>query len=186
MVRRAALMLICLSSSSALEAAGPPIAFVKASTKGDSIHLIHPDGTGLTKVYTAPRQGRFGSQVDRVTLKPGGGQIAFILDGWHLMVQNHLDSGEPDGDAYEVDVPNGNCALHDPDYRSDGSLVVADGCFKTWVVAPDATSATEWFSNGNIGALAALGTGLVYFETQTLGSGELKLRTAGGTTSVVV
>lgn len=185
MVRNALFMLACLASSGAAQAAGgPPIAFVTGSAKGDSIHLVYPDGTGLTKVYTAPRQGRFGSQVDRVSLKPGGGQIAFVLDSARLMVQNHLDSGQPDGAAYEVDVPNGDCVLYDPDYRSDGSLVVADGCSKTWLVAPDATSATDWFS-GNIGALAALGTGLVYFETQSNSSGQLKLRNADGTTSAI-
>lgn len=177
-----------LTSTAALgqTAGGPPIAYVTGSTKGDAIYLVYPDGTGLTKVYTAPRQGRFGSRVDRVSLKPSGDQIAFVLDNTRLMLQNHSSSGQPVGEAFEVDVPNGSCALHDPDYRSDGSLVVSDGCQKVWLVAPDAssaTTATEWFS-GNIGALAARGTDLVYFETQSASSGELKLRSATGTSVI--
>jgi hypothetical protein len=127
-----------------------------------------------------------GSRIDRVSLKPGGGQIAFVLDNTRLMFQNHSSSGQPVGAAFEVDVPNGSCGLYDPDYRSDGSLVVSDGCQKIWLVAADASSAsvaTEWFG-GDIGALAARGTDLVYFETQSASSGELKLRTATGTTLI--
>ena len=191
-MNRMALALIgVLASTTALgqtAVGGPPIGYVTGSTKGDAIFLVYPDGSGPTKVYQAAAGSRrsAGSRIDRVSLKPGGGQIAFVLDNTRLMFQNHASSGQPVGAAFEVDVPNGNCALYDPDYRSDGSLVVSDGCQKTWLVAPDATSATtatEWFS-GNIGALAARGTDLVYFETQSASSGELRLRTAGGTTVV--
>lgn len=167
---------------------GPPIAYVTGSSKGDAIYLVYPNGTGLTKVYQGAAGSRrsAGSRIDRVSLRPSGGQIAFVLDNTRLMLQNHSASGQPVGAAFEVDVPNGYCALYDPDYRSDGSLVVSDGCSKAWLVAPDAnseTTATEWFS-GDIGALAARGTDLVYFETQSASSGELKLRTAGGTTVI--
>lgn len=179
-----------LTSTTALGqtgAGGPPIAYVAGSSKGDAIYLVHPDGTGLTKVYQGAAGSRrsAASQIDRVSLSPSGGQIAFVLDNTRLMIQNHFDSGQPDGAAYEVDVPNGNCVLYDPDYRSDGSLVVSDGCLKTWLIAPGATSATEWFSHGNIGAQAALGMGLVYFETTSNSSGVLKLRTVDGTTSPI-
>src|SRR5687767_7617562 len=111
-----------LTSTAALGQAAvdpPPIAYVTGSTRGDAIYLVYPNGTGLTKVYTAPRQGRFGSQVDRVSLKPSGDQIAFVLDSTRLMLQNHSSSGQPVGDPFEVDVPNGECQLYDPDYRSD-------------------------------------------------------------------
>ena len=115
------------STAGFAQAIGPSIAYVKGSARGDSIYLVDPDGTGLTKVYQAPRQGRVGSQIDRVTIKPGGGAVAFIQDSTHLWVQAFGGTGQPDGTAYEIDVP-GNCALYDPDYRADGSLYVSDSC----------------------------------------------------------
>jgi len=164
---------------------GPAIGYVKGSAKGDAIYLINPDGTGETRLYQAPRSGRFGGQIDRLSLRPGGGEVAFILNSTQLMVQRHNSSGQPSGDAFEIDVP-GSCSLYDPDYRSDGDLYVSDGCFNVWVVDTDGPSAATALTGANIAALAAIGTSLLYVEAgTTVDTGDLKLRTAGGTTSTV-
>jgi len=179
-----------LTSTSAFGQAigGPPIAYVKGSTRGDSIYLVYPDGTGLTKVYQAPRQGRFGSQIDRVSVKPGGGEVAFVQDSSHLMVQPFDSSGQPVGSAHEVTL-TGSCAIYDPDYRSDGTLYVSEQCTglpKVWTVAPNATTGTEWFTlAADIGALAALGTDLLYAEGQAGNPGTLKRRTAANVTTTI-
>ena len=170
---------------------GPPIAYVKGSAKGDAIYLINPDGTGETKVYQAPRNGRLGGgQIGRVSVMPGGGALAFTLNFSQLMVQNFDSAGQPVGSAYEVDVP-GNCGVDEGDYRSDGVLHVHDTCMNDWTVAPGGTVASAAFTGGNWGALAALGTSLLYVEhgSTTTNNGEitgdLKVRTTGGTVSQI-
>lgn len=170
---------------------GPPIAYVKGSAKGDAIYLINPDGTGETKVYQAPRNGRLGGgQIGRVSVKPGGGELAFTLNFNQFMVQNFDSAGQPVGSAYEVDVP-GNCGLGEGDYRSDGTLYVVDDCLTVWTVAPDANVTNSSFTGGNWGAIAALGTSLLYVEhgSTTTNNGEitgdLKVRTTGGTVSQI-
>ena len=177
-----------LTSTTAFGQAGPPIAYVKGSIKGDAIYLVYPDGTGLTKVYQAPRQGRFGSQIDRVTVKPNGGEVAFVQDSAHLMVQPFDSGGQPVGSGHEVTL-TGGCSLYDPDYRSDGTLYVSEQCTglpKVWTVAPNATTGTEWFTlASDIGALAALGTDLLYVEVQTGGPATLKRRTTANVTTTV-
>lgn len=164
---------------------GPEIGYVKGSPRGDAIYLINPDGTGETRVYQAPRTGRSGGQIDRLSLRPGGGEVAFILNSAQLMIQRHDSNGQPSGVAIEIDVP-GTCGLSDPDYRSDGDLYVSDGCLQVWVVDTDGASATMVLSNSNVSAEAALGTDLLYVEAgTTVDQGTLKRRTAGGTISTI-
>lgn len=163
------------------------IGYVKGSIKGDSIYVNNPNGTAETKVYQAPRTGRFGAQIDRVSLRPGGGEVAFILNSNQLWVQRH-DANGPVGDPVEVDVPD-NCSLYDPDYRSDGDLYVAESCAqpRVLVVDTDSASITSSFSTGDISALAAVGTSLLYVEAgATVDTGSLKLRTASGATTTII
>lgn len=182
-----ALGLLTSTASLAQAVGGPSIGYVRGSARGDAIYLINPDGTGETRVYQSSRSGRFvgGGQIDRLSLRPGGGEVAFILNATQLMIQKHDSSGHPSGEAFEIDVP-GSCALYDPDYRSDGDLYVSDSCFNVWVVDTDGPSAATAFTGANISAMAAIGTSLLYVEAgATVDTGDLKLRTAGGTTSTV-
>lgn len=177
--------LLTCTSASAQSVGGPAIGYVKGSAKGDAIYLINPDGTGETRLYQAPRLGHSGGQIDRLSLRPGGGEVAFILNSTQLMVQKHDSSGQPSGAAFEIDVP-GSCALSDPDYRSDGDLYVSDSCSNVWIVDTDGSPAAAAFTRANISAMAAVGTSLPYVEAgATVDTGDLKLRTAGGATSMV-
>lgn len=182
--------LLTASVAYAQTAVGPPIAYVKGSARGDAIYLVNPDGTGETKVYQAPRNGRFGGQIERVSVRPGGGELAFTLNHDQLMVQDFDSAGQPVGSAYEVDVP-GACGIADGDYRSDGTLYVVDDCLTVWTVAPDANVTSSSFAGGNWGAIAALGTSLLYVEHGSPAgnngeiSGALKLRTSSGTVSQI-
>ena len=161
------------------------IGYVKGSSRGDAIYLVSSDGTGETKVYQAPRTGRFGGQIDRLSLRPGGGELAFVLDNTRLMIQRYDSSGQPTGAATEIDIA-GSCALYDPDYRSDGDLLVSDSCGNILLVDTDTSTVTTLFSQSNIAGLAAVGTSVLYAETLTgLDPLELKLRTSAGTTTTV-
>jgi hypothetical protein len=177
--------LLMTSAGYAQSTAGLEIGYVKGSAKGDAIYLINSDGTGETKLYQAPRQGRFGGQIDRLSLRPGGGEVAFVLNGTQLMIQLHETSGQPNGDAFEIDLA-GACGLYDPDYRSDGDLYIADTCLNVWVVDTDARLATSVLTSANVSALAAIGTSLLYVEAgSVVNNGDLKLRTASGTITTV-
>jgi hypothetical protein len=185
-----ALGLLTSTAGFAQAVGGPSIAYVKGTTKGDAIFLVNPDGTGLTKVYQAPRQGRFASQIDRVTIKPGGGEVAFVQDSADLIVQPFDSNGQPVGSAYQVALSSTRCSTYDPDYRSDGYLYVA-GCGETvWKVAPGATSGTEWFApDVSVGALAALGTSLLYIDGNPVGvsggNAQLKTRDSSDATTSI-
>ena len=177
--------LLTATASYAQTADSLEIGYVKGSPRGDSIYLVSPDGTGETRVYQAPRTGRFGGQIDRLSLRPGGGELAFVLDNTRLMIQRYSSSGQPTGAATEIDIA-GSCALYDPDYRSDGDLYVSDSCGNLLLVDTDTSTVTTVFSQSNIAGLAALGTSVLYAEAGSgLGPAELKLRTSAGTTSPV-
>lgn len=161
------------------------IGYVKGAARGDAIYLINPDGTGERKLYQAPRDGRFGGQIDRLSIRPGGGEVAFVLNNTQLMIQRHDASGQPVGAAFEIDFA-GSCGLYDPDYRSDADLYVADTCSNVWLVDTDAGTKSIVFSGANISALAAVGTSLLYVDAGSgVDTGSLKLRTAGGTTTTI-
>lgn len=190
MYRSALLIAGLLTASATYGQVGPPIAYVKGAAKGDAIYLVNPDGTGETKVYQAPRTGRLGGQIGRVSVRPLGGELAFTLNNAQLMIQNFDSAGQPVGPAYEVDVP-GTCGVDEADYRSDGTLYVFDACSNVWTVAPDATITNSSFAGGNWGAIAALGTSLLYVEHGSSSgnngeiSGALKLRTSTGAVSQI-
>lgn len=105
----AALLLATASAAGAQATGGPPIAYVKAGGQQE-IYLVNPGGSGLTKLYTAPRKTGFAS----IDLRPGGGEIAFVemASGKPrvLKVQKFDSSGVKQGQAQIV--PN-LCA---PDY----------------------------------------------------------------------
>ena len=161
------------------------IGYVKGSAKGDAIYLINPDGTGETKLYQAPREGRFGGQINRLSLRPSGREVAFVLNSTRLMIQRHDAAGQAIGGASEIDFA-GDCVLYDPDYRSDGDLYVLDGCLNVWLVDTDAGTKSLAFSGANVSAMTALGTSLLYVEAgSVVDTGSLKLRTASGTTTTI-
>jgi hypothetical protein len=167
---------------------GPPIGYVKGSTKGDAIYLVYPDGTGLTKVYQAPSRGRSGSTISRISIMPGGGAVALIQDEVFLRVQRYGSNGQPDGAAYDVNIPSGTrpCAIGDVDFRSDGALVVSDGCLNVWTAAPGATAASLLFTaSANISAVRWMLDGSVLFQEGQLGSMMLKQRHSTGEITVV-
>ena len=182
--------LLSASAAYAQTAVGLPIGYVMGSAKGDAIYVLNADGTGETKVYQAPRQGRVGSRIDDLSLRPGGGEVAFVLDGGQLWVQKFGSTGQADGDAFEVAVP-GDCFLGGPDYRSDGDLYVSDSCLNVWLVDTDGRTASLVFTGANISGMAAVGTSLLYSEGGSVDSngvvtGNLKLRTAAGSTTTIV
>lgn len=161
------------------------IGYVKGSPRGDAIYLVSSDGTGETKVYQAPRTTRFGGQIQRLSLRPGGGELAFVLDFTQLMILRYDSSGQPTGEATEIEIA-GSCGLGDPDYGSDGDLYVADSCGNMLLVDTDTSAVETVFSQSNIAALAAVGTSVLYAETLTgLAPLELKLRTSTGSTTSV-
>jgi hypothetical protein len=175
-------LIALLSTTPALAGVGgPPIAYTKGSVKGDAIYLVHPDGTGLTKLYqttTSPRN--FGGKIERLAILPGGGEVAFTQDSVLLRVQKHHANGQPNGPAYNVTVPNNRCALGDVDYRADGTLVVSDGCFNVWVVPPGGTAATKLFSTAeNIGAVRWMRDGSVLIHSGPLEAMRLRRWSSG-------
>lgn len=169
---------------------GPPIAYVAGGSTGDAIYLVYPDGTGLTKVYQSPSSGRVPGRIERVTIKPGGGEVAFVQNSADLFVQKYDSGGRPLGAAYEIDAPSLRCALYDPDYLSDGSLVFLRSCSvpDVRIVAPGATVSSRLFARENeFAGQAALGTSLVYVESlddHSL-SAELKIRPSGGAATTI-
>jgi hypothetical protein len=163
-----------------------PIAYVKGSTKGDAIYLIGSDGTGETKIYQAPRTGRFGGQIDRLSISPDGTEVAFVLNDTQLMVKR-IGSGTVN-DADQINVGAG-CAFFDPDYRADGDLYVGASCSgpgQIWLVDTVAETATPVVENVNYSGLAARGNDLLYvadsgsIDTSGGLSGTLYLRSSAG------
>ena len=181
-----ALVIAGIGTSAVAAVGGPPIAYVKGSAKGDAIYLVYPDGTGLTKLYETGMVGRrTPGRIDRLALLPGGGEIAFTQDNVLLRVQKYTENGQPNGQAYTVSVGNNQCVLGDVDYRSDGTLVVSDGCFNVWTVAPRATAAVLLFrTNENIGAIRWLLNGSVLFHAGPLETMALKRWSAGTITTI--
>jgi hypothetical protein len=94
----------------AQSAGGPQIAYVKVSGSTNEIYLVNPDGSGLKKLYTAPR--KYG--ITTLDLKPGGNEIAFVerASGVPATLKkiSFNDAGAAVGTATTIALP---CA---PDY----------------------------------------------------------------------
>lgn len=186
-VLQAAIAVFLAATATAATAVdGPPIAFVKGTAKGNAIYLVYPDGTGLTKVYQAPSRGRgFGSNVGRMAMIPAGGEIAFTQDETLLQILNYDSNGQRVS-IREITVDNNQCALGDVDYRSDGTLVLSDGCRNVWTVTQNATAASFLFQAGqNIAAVRWMLDGSILFHEGQLGSMALKKRTPTGTITTI-
>ena len=170
---------VCLGTAATAadaQSAGPAIAYAAAGSRGDTIYLVNPDGTGLTKVYEGKSSSRSGAPIERIALRSyvaGGGEIAFIENTWSLKIQRHHSNGEPNGAAYAVSVPAGSCVVGDLDYLSNGTLVLADSCGQAWSVAPGERSAEPLF-RAYINSLTAVGDRIYFVE-----SDELKYRESG-------
>jgi len=186
MLRSKLALLALLGTAPALAGVGgPPIAYTKGSAKGDAIYLVNPDGTGLTKLHQATPSTRFGGRIERLAMLPGGGEVAFTQDSVILRVQKHHANGQPNGSAYNITVPNNRCALGDVDYRTDGTLVLSDGCFNVWTVPPGGTTATKLFSTAeNIAAVRWMRDGSVLIHSGPLEAMRLR-RWSGGTFTTI-
>jgi len=62
-----------ITIANAQTAGGPPIAYVKAGGSQE-IYLVNVNGSGATRLYTAPRKTGIAS----LDLRPGGNEIAFV------------------------------------------------------------------------------------------------------------
>lgn len=183
---RTMLALAALAGSAAAYAAPPEIAFVKASSRGDSIHLVESDGSRLTKIYQGSAAGRFGPRIERIAMRMraedsnGGGEVAFLEGLFTLKVQKHDANGQPEGEAYEVSVDNGpECGFGDLDYLQNGTLIVSDSCGEVWAVAPGALAAgaTALFQ-ANVNSLTAIGDDILYVD-----GNDLERRSSAGSTT---
>lgn len=114
---------IALIATSANAGIGPPIAYVKASGTAQEIYLVNPDGSALTKLYTAPRK----MVVGNLDLKPGGGEIAFSLSG-DLKILSYDELGRPTASLRSIDFPCANETVAEKDYHPSGTLVVTVIC----------------------------------------------------------
>lgn len=190
MVRSAALILVGLSTSSALAQSAPPaIGYAKSGSRGDAIYLVEPDGSQLTKIYQGRSSSRFGAPIESIALRMraedsgGGGEVAFVEDSRTLKIQRHDAVGQPAGDAYTVAVPAGSfCILHDLDYLANGTLVVADSCSKVWSIAPGSTAAssTAILDGASVNSLTAVDNDILYVDGD-----QLKRRDSAGGTSTL-
>lgn len=164
---------------------GPPIAYVKSSKMGDEVYLVYPDGTGLTRVYRAPKNGQAAGRVERIALLPGGGEIAMTVNNTQLVRQRYDSRGQPVGSPRSMAV-NGICLLGDVDYRPDGTVLVSDGCWSLWAVGPQATSATLLHeADQNIAAAAWMRDGSALFQEGQLGTMSLKRLKPDGTLETI-
>ena len=164
---------------------GPPIAYVKSAKTGDEVFLVYPDGTGLTRVYRAPKNGQAAGKVERIALLPGGGEIAMTVNNTRLVRQKYDSRGQPAGAPSSIAV-NGICVLGDVDYRADGTVLVSDGCLSLWTVAPGAGSATLLHqAQQNIAAAAWMRDGSALVQEGQLGTMTLKRLKPDGTLETI-
>lgn len=173
------------STSAAAQTSPPPIAFVKPAVRGDAIYLVRPNGADLTKIYQGRSSSRSGTPIESIALRlrpGGGGEVAFVEGQFTLRVQRHDDLGRPQGNAYDVTIAgSAGCALHDLDYLSNGTLVVADSCMNVWTVAPGEESAARTpLFQAEVNSLTALGTDILYVDGSIL-----KRRTDAGAISAL-
>jgi len=180
--------LIC--SAATAHAGGPPVAYVNASGSAQQIYLVNSDGSGLTRLYTAPRKTGLGL----LDLKPGGNELAFT-EQFRVKVQKFLDSGQPDGAATLIEMPcpsaTGNSA-YSPDYHpsGDGRLVFVTACsgnFAIWQFTPASPTPLLLFTTVSTNRVRwnAAGTHLYYDEEIVFNSGNVHLKRRDMTTNTV-
>ena len=164
------------STAMPAQSAPPEIGYAKAGAKGDAIYLVESDGTRLTKIYQGRSTSRAGLPIESIAMRlraedpNGGGEVAFVEGTRGLKIQKHDENGQPEGAAYAVTVGGEpNCVIHDIDYRSDGTLLVAT-CTKVWTVAPGALTAdsSALLENASLNAVSALGDALLYVDGNVL------------------
>ena len=187
---KALLFAALISTSAAVQAGGPPIAYVDASGSAQQIYLVNPDGSALTRLYTAPRKTGLGL----LDLKPGGNEIAFT-EQFRIKVQKFLDNGQPNGASTLIAMPcagaTGNSA-YSPDYHpsGDGRLVFVTACsgsFGIWEYTPASPTPQLLFSTVSTNRVRwnGAGTHLYYDEELTFNSGNVHLKRRDMTTGTV-
>lgn len=137
------------SATHAQTAGGPSIAYVKVSGSQE-IWLVEPNGSGLRRVYVAPKKMAIGW----VDLKPGGGEIAFTQFGSGqprvIKILEFDDYGIPVGQARTI---TGSCGVDTLDYHpSEPKLIISDFCPDNPRIATintDGTGYTVLVSNGS-------------------------------------
>ena len=185
MIRMTLALAGLLSSAAAAQSVGgPEIGFVKGGSRGDEIYLINPDATGLTKFYPVGR-GATSGKIDKIALRPGGGEVAWVEDYVKVKIQAHDSLGRPVGTPRQIAIAN-NCAQGDLDYHSDGRLVIADGCWGVSVVAPGGSTAVQIAVTGNMHAIRWMRDGsILWHEGNSTSDMRLRKRSPDGTVTTV-
>ena len=185
MIRMTLALAGLLSSAAAAQSVGgPEIAFVKATAKGDEIHFINPDATGLTKFYPVGR-GASSGKIERIAVRPGGGEIAWVEDNLKVKIQAHDSMGRPVGTARQVTIAN-NCVQGDLDYHPDGRLLISDGCWGISVVQPGGNVAAQVAVAGqNVSAVRWANDGSILWQEGQLDGMRIVRRASDGTRSVI-
>jgi hypothetical protein len=187
---KALLFAALISTAAAAQAGGPTIAYVNANGSAQQIYLVNPDGSALTRLYTAPRKTGLGL----LDLKPGGNEVAFT-EQFRIKLQKFFDNGQPDGGATLIAMPctaaTGNSA-YSPDYHpsGDGRLVFVTACsgnFGIWQYTPASPTPQLLFSTVSTNRVRwnAAGTHLYYDEEITFNSGNVHLKRRDMTTGSV-
>ena len=181
MIHRTALAALLLASATAAGAqatGGPPIAYVKEGGRSQEIYLVNPDGSSLTKLYTAPRK----TTVRWIDLKPGGNEIAFT-EGLTVKTLKFHDNGQPNGAA--AAIPGTPCSnTQSPDYHpsGDGTFVFIAACgfgnFHIMTYKMDDPAPVSLFTVGSANRVRWSRTGefLIYVEAVSATSSEMRLK----------
>jgi hypothetical protein len=102
-------------------AASQEIAYVKVGGKSQEVYLIHSNGTGAIKVYTAAAK----KSIAALDFKPSGEEIAIVELGSPLRIVGLSDNGTPTAPR-EITTP---CQVHAVDYHpTESRLLLAVGC----------------------------------------------------------
>lgn len=172
-MHRRILLLAAMMASSAAHGAPPEIAYATASSRGDAVYLVNPNGGSLTKLYQGRSTSRFGSPINSIALRlrpEGGGEVAFVEGDFGLKIVRHDDNGQPVGTPQPITVPDEpGCVTHDIDYLANGTLVIVTGC-SLWTLAPNATTATPHpvIDSPLVQSIAAIGNSLLYIDNDDL------------------
>lgn len=175
-----------VAAGAAQAAGGPPIAYIKAGS-AQQIYLVNPDGTGLTRVYTAPRKTGLGSP----DLKPGGGELAFV-EQLGIKIQKLAESGQPDGAA--TPLPGAPCNFtQSPDYHpsGDGRFVFIAACgfgnFQVMTYKSGDAAPTLLFTLGGANRIrwSRSGDHLIYDEAESATSSAMRLKRRNVATAAI-
>lgn len=107
-----ALLLTYASSAGAQARVGPEIAY----SINNQIFLINSNGSGNVRIHRAPGN----AHIDSISLRKGGGQIAFI-ERWVLKFMNYNDAGGQEGTVYSLP---GCYRQFDVQFAPDGQSVI--------------------------------------------------------------